>query len=127
MKTMSAHVEHFNRTAQESFVDDPEDLLFADLALFNRKLADGLVFHNAQRPHRRHGPRSPLQFVFLHQPECQRGWTHTALQISGATCTIARVWFSRDDRPTVNDCCSRPPPRTGSWAPSVIVSRAPMT
>ena len=58
---MSDHVGRFNRTAQESFVDDPEDLLFADLALFNRKLADGLVFDNAERPHHRHGPRSPLQ------------------------------------------------------------------
>jgi hypothetical protein len=28
-------------------VDDHEDLLFTDLALFNRKLADRLVFYNA--------------------------------------------------------------------------------
>jgi hypothetical protein len=36
-------------------VDDHEDLLFTDLALFNRKLADWLVFYNASAsaPHPR--------------------------------------------------------------------------
>jgi transposase InsO family protein len=48
---MNAHAERFNRTLQESFVDYHEDLLFTDLALFNRKLADWLVFYNAYRPH----------------------------------------------------------------------------
>jgi hypothetical protein len=42
-----AHAERFHRTIQESFVDDHEDLPFTDLALFNRKLADWLVFDNA--------------------------------------------------------------------------------
>jgi hypothetical protein len=32
----------FNRTIQESFVDDHEELRFTDLALINRKLADWL-------------------------------------------------------------------------------------
>jgi len=44
---MNAHAERFNRTIQESFVDYHEELLFTDLALFNRKLADWLVFYNA--------------------------------------------------------------------------------
>jgi len=45
----------FHRTIQESFVDDHEELLFTDLALFNRKLADWLVFDNAwaSAPHPR--------------------------------------------------------------------------
>ena len=47
---MNAHTERFNRTIQASFADDHEDLLFTDLALFNRKLADWLVFSNTQRP-----------------------------------------------------------------------------
>jgi hypothetical protein len=52
---MNAHAERFNRTIQESFVDYHEDLLFTDLALFNRKLADWLVFYNASAsaPHPR--------------------------------------------------------------------------
>ncbi len=54
---MNAHAECCNRTLQESFVDDHEDLPFTDLARCNRKPADWLVFYN---------------------PECQRGWTHPA-------------------------------------------------
>jgi len=52
---MNAHTERFHRTIQESFVDDHEELLFTDLALFNRKLADWLVFYNASAsaPHPR--------------------------------------------------------------------------
>jgi hypothetical protein len=52
---MNAHAERFHRTIQESFVDDHEEWLFTDLALFNRKLADWLVFYNASAsaPHRR--------------------------------------------------------------------------
>jgi transposase InsO family protein len=74
---MNAHAERFNRTIQESFVDYHEELLFTDLALFNRKIADWLVFYNAERPHHSIGQRSPLSFLLQHQPECQRYWTHT--------------------------------------------------
>jgi fatty-acyl-CoA synthase len=55
----NAHIERFNRTLQESFVDYHEDLLFTDLHLFNQKLADWLVFSNAQRPHSSLGERPP--------------------------------------------------------------------
>jgi hypothetical protein len=74
---MNAHAERFNRTIQESFVDDHEELLFTDLALFNRKLADWLVFYNTERPHHSLGQLSPLSFLMKDQPECQRYWTHT--------------------------------------------------
>lgn len=76
---MNAHAERFNRTIQESFVDYHENLLFTDLALFNRKLADWLVFYNAERPHHSLGQQSPLSFLLKDQPECQRYWTHTTL------------------------------------------------
>jgi len=75
---MNAHAERFNRTIQESFVDYHEDLLFTDLALLNRKLADWLVFYNTERPHYTLGQQSPLFFLMKHQPECQRYWTHTS-------------------------------------------------
>ena len=52
---MNAPAERFHRTLPESFVDDHEDRLFTDLGLFNQKLADGLVFYNAERPHHRLG------------------------------------------------------------------------
>ncbi|QGU32573.1 integrase core domain-containing protein [Thermochromatium tepidum] len=82
---MNAHAERFNRTIQESFVDDHEDLLYTDLALFNRKLADWRVFYNAQRPHHALGQQAPLSFLLKNQPDCQRYWTHTkACQGRGA-------------------------------------------
>jgi hypothetical protein len=71
---MNAHAERLPRTIQESFVDDHEALLFADLARFNRKLADGRVFTNAERPHHALGQKSPRSFLIEHQPECQRYW-----------------------------------------------------
>jgi transposase InsO family protein len=74
---MNAHAERFNRTIQESFVDYHEELLFTDLALFNRKLADWLVVPDTERPHHFLGQQSPLSFLLQHQPECQRYWTHT--------------------------------------------------
>ncbi|MFN3918900.1 MAG: integrase core domain-containing protein, partial [Methylohalobius sp.] len=74
---MNAHIERFNRTLKESFVDFHEDLLFTDLTLFNQKLADRLVFYNTQRPHHALGQLSPLQFLLIQQPKCQRYWTHT--------------------------------------------------
>jgi hypothetical protein len=58
-------------------VDYHEELLFTDLALFNRKLADWLVFYNTERPHHSLGQQSPLSFLLKDQPECQRYWTHT--------------------------------------------------
>jgi transposase InsO family protein len=60
---MNAHAERFNRTIQESFVDYHEELLFTDLALFNRKLADWLVFYNTERPHHSLSQQSPLSFL----------------------------------------------------------------
>ena len=74
---MNAHVERFNRTIQEQFVDYHEDVLFDDLAAFNRKLADWLLAYNTVLPHHSLGRQSPVQCLLQHQPECQRWWTHT--------------------------------------------------
>ncbi len=75
---MNAHAERFNRTVQGSFEDYHEELLlFTDLALFNQKLSDWIVFHNAQSPHHRLGQKPPLTYFFEHQPQCHRWWTLT--------------------------------------------------
>jgi hypothetical protein len=50
-------------------VDYHEELLLPHLALFHRKLADSLVFSNAQRPHRTLSQPSPLSFPLQHQPK----------------------------------------------------------
>lgn len=60
---MSAHLERFSRTLQESFIDFHEDLLFSNLAAFNQRLTDWLVFYNTKRPHHALGHISPLQFL----------------------------------------------------------------
>lgn len=74
---MNAHNERFNRTLQEQFVDFHEDLLFTDLAAFNRQLADWLIQYNTVIPHHSLGLQSPIQWLLHHHPECQRYWTHT--------------------------------------------------
>ena len=76
---MNAHCERFNRTIQEQFVDYHADLLFTDLALFNRKMAAWLVEYNTVIPHHSLGLQTPIQFLFQQLPQCQRYWTHTGL------------------------------------------------
>ena len=85
---MNAHCERFNRTVQEEFLDYHEDLLFADdLTLCNDKLFDYLLWYNTERPHYSLKQLSPLQYLALHHPECQRYWTHT-LVMKTASSTI---------------------------------------
>jgi hypothetical protein len=64
---MNARAERLGRAILESFVDDHEELLFADHALSNPTLADELVVTNAGRPitssarHLRHPFSSNIQ------------------------------------------------------------------
>lgn len=75
---MNAHAERFNRTVQEEFLDYHEDLLFDDdLTQCNDKLFDYVLWCNTERPHYSLKQLSPLQYLALHHPECQRYWTHT--------------------------------------------------
>ena len=87
---MNAHCERFNRTIQESFVDYHEDLLFTDLALFNEKMSDWLIFYNTQLPHLstkpnpkkttslRNLPISPVEYLLQLQPQSRMYWTNTS-------------------------------------------------
>jgi transposase InsO family protein len=76
---MNAHVERFNRTVQEEFVDYHRDLLQDDLLGFNDRLFDYLLWYNTQRPHHALALRSPLQTiaVLLNPPQCNMYWPHT--------------------------------------------------
>ncbi len=78
----NSHLERFNRTIQDEFVDyHLGELLEVDL--FNRKLVDWLVWYNTERPHWAFQNKlSPVQFILSLQPvnlprECNFGWTHT--------------------------------------------------
>lgn len=76
---MNAHMERFNRTIQEAFVDYHLRLLL-DPQAFNRKLMEWLIWYNTKRPHYAFkNRRSPLQFLVSlpHPQECKNGWTYT--------------------------------------------------
>lgn len=82
---MNAHVERFNRTIQEEFVDYHKDLLL-DCATFNNKLMDWLIWYNTKRVHYAfHNKLTPVQFLLSWRPkqtalipaECRSGWPHT--------------------------------------------------
>lgn len=83
---MNAHVERFNRTIQEEFVDyHASDLLHVES--FNRKLVDWLIWYNTERVHHAfRNTMTPVEFMLslpvlpIHQTalECKNGWPHTS-------------------------------------------------
>jgi len=84
---MNAHVERFNRTIQDEFIDyHISDLLYPEI--FNTKLIDYLIFYNTERVHYAFQNKlSPVQFMIsiqkskqliLNMPqECNIGWHYT--------------------------------------------------
>lgn len=75
---MNAHMERFNRTIQEEFVDYHAGALL-DPAEFNRKLIPWLVWYNTERPHWGLGLKSPMQFMLTTHPEkSNMWWTNTS-------------------------------------------------
>ena len=74
-------------------MDDHEELLCTDLTLFNRTLAEWLIFSNAVRPHHALGQQSLLSFLPQHQPECQRYGTHTTTCILSLPWLYTRTWW----------------------------------
>ena len=83
---MNAHLERFNRTIQDEFIDYHSCLLL-NPDEFNRKLMDYLIFYNTQRVHHAFQNKlSPIQFmlslpmpqiIFNMPQECKTGWHHT--------------------------------------------------
>ncbi len=80
---MNAHVERFNRTLEEEFLYFHRALLRDDVAAFNDKLMEWLLWYNAERPHHALGQISPFRSMLSSLPasECHMWWTRTvALQ-----------------------------------------------
>lgn len=75
----NAHVERFNRTLSEEFLRYHRALLRDDVATFNDKLVDWLLWYNGERPHHSLGLRAPFQCMMdaLQSEECQMWWTNT--------------------------------------------------
>jgi len=78
---MNAHIERFNRTLQEDFIEKNKYLLRDDISAFNLKLSDWLLWYNSERPHASLGQISPLRYITnqLTPEECQMWWTRTSL------------------------------------------------
>jgi len=65
---MNAHLERFNKTTQEEFIDYHSFLLL-DPDEFNQKFIDYLIFYNMQRVHCAFQNKlSPVQFMMTIQP-----------------------------------------------------------
>jgi len=73
---MNAHVERFNRTIQEEFVDFHAHTLL-NTTSFNAKLIHYLLWYNGQRPHWSLNLLSPIQFLMQKQPESRMWWPST--------------------------------------------------
>lgn len=78
---MNAHAERFNRTLDEEFLQGNRALLRDDVAAFNDKLIDWLLWYNGERPHYALGQVSPFRAMMRSLPkeECQRWWTDTGI------------------------------------------------
>lgn len=73
---MNAHVERFNRTIQEEFVDYHVPAL-QDPIQFNDEMVEYLLWYNAERPHWSLNLQSPIQFLLNEHPECRMWWPNT--------------------------------------------------
>lgn len=73
----NSHIERYNRTIQEEFIDYHEFEL-QELKRFNHSLIDYLLWYNTKRTHRSLSKQSPLQFIFNSDSEKSKiGWTRT--------------------------------------------------
>src|SRR3989344_6537582 len=73
---INAYIERYNRTIQEEFIDNNLDIIH-DKILFNRKLADYLIWYNTKRPHKSLGLKSPLQYLLEKGVMSQKSLTYT--------------------------------------------------
>lgn len=72
------HIEKYNRTIQEEFIDWNEFLL-EDTNQFNKKLIDWLLWYNTQRYHWSLNLTSPVDFLIKNNFLSNMCWTNTSL------------------------------------------------
>ena len=60
---MNAHIERFNRTIQEEFVNWNKQTLLVDISAFNEKMVEWLTWYNTVRPHESLGLMPPLWYI----------------------------------------------------------------
>ena len=74
----NSHVERFNRTLQEDFVEDHREFLEEkDTTTFNNYLIDHLLWYNTEKPHYSLGQIPPMEKVVQFLKESNMYATHT--------------------------------------------------
>jgi transposase InsO family protein len=66
-----AHIERFNKTLQEEFVDYHIDEAMVEPERFNKKLNGWLIYYNTKRPHQSLDYLTPNQYLL--QLQTQKG------------------------------------------------------
>jgi transposase InsO family protein len=69
-----AHIERFNKTLQEEFVDYHVDQAIDQPTIFNQELSDWLIWYNTKRPHHSLNLMTPSQYLL----QLQKGSTQSA-------------------------------------------------
>jgi transposase InsO family protein len=72
----NGHIEKFNRTIQEEFIDQNE-MWLNDPPEFNRKMADWLIWYNTERPHWSLDLLSPVDYLIKNGHLSKMIWTDT--------------------------------------------------
>jgi transposase InsO family protein len=72
----NGHIEKYNRTIQEEFIDWNE-ILLEDTNQFNHKLMDWLVWYNTKRYHWSLGLQSPIDYLLNTNQLSRMCWTNT--------------------------------------------------
>ena len=76
----NGHVEKFNRTIQEEFIDWNE-ILLEEPNQFNQKLMDYLLWYNTKRPHWALKLASPVDYLINNNLVSRMRWTNTSFFI----------------------------------------------
>jgi transposase InsO family protein len=78
--TKNGHVEKFNRTIQEEFIDQ-NSVLLEDTNKFNLKLIDWLLWYNTKRPHWSLNLMSPVDYLIKNNYLSRMMWTNTVIVV----------------------------------------------
>lgn len=71
-------IERYNRTVQEEFINNNLETIH-DKILFNKKLAEYLVFYNTRRVHKSLGLKSPVDYLISEDLMSKKSVTYTPL------------------------------------------------
>jgi transposase InsO family protein len=70
------HIEKFNRTIQEEFIDWNE-ILLDDVNMFNQKMIDWLIWYNTKRFHWSLNLETPVDYLINNNLVSNMRWTNT--------------------------------------------------